>query len=255
MAVVVDPVRVWLIFPKLLVAAAYLTFGTIIYRKRDYVLNKVFFAAFVSWAVYNGLDAFSNTFAASSVTWFRACSIMWTIQMFALYAYAFLIWQAARIIKESEWGLNNRLVVTVFVVFMVLAGVLAWTAPLQVLDEAGTPIPPGDLPPAGAFQVTEVFNAWTVLLSLVPFVAYFLAAYHILGVLRKVDDRARKRRMIFILVGIMLVPLGALYFMFRSLFFPVYSLGSSLVGQAFFLGAPVFIYLSQRHPDDAPAET
>ncbi len=250
--VVVDPVRAWMIIPKVTVAVIFFVAGVLIYRKRDYVLNKIFLVAFCLWGVYNSLDAISSTFAAASPEWYVLCSVLWAIELFCLQYYAFLILNAALVIKNGEQSLKPGPLVIQLVLFTLLGVLLTIFAPLQVVEPQGNVIPPETLPPKGDFSIAEAFSPVSLVIAAIPFVVYFISAAIMYSAIKAVEDSESKRHMVYLLIGMLFIPAGLIYFLLRNTFFPVYSITFSTIGQAIFIGAPVFIYLSQKkkHPSE-----
>lgn len=240
---IVDPVRVWLIIPKMIVAITFLYFAFKIKHQSDYLLNKMFFFAFLSWAIYNTFDSFSFTFAPASYISFIICSVLWALQKVMLNAYSGLIYNASNIITKSESRVRNKKYQIIEITLLLISTVLMIIeAPLQVLDENKDVIDPKTLPSLEFFTSAEGFSVISAIASVIPLIFYIIATVNLVKVIKKTEDLVSKKKMIVLVIGINLIPIGLLYFLFRSLFFQTYSIWTSMIGQFFFLISPILIF-------------
>ncbi|MHA1767977.1 MAG: hypothetical protein ACTSVK_17155 [Promethearchaeota archaeon] len=242
---IVDPVRVWLIIPKMIVAIMFLYFAFKIKHESDYLLNRIFFFTFLSWAIYNTFDSFSFTFAPASYISFLICSVLWALQKILLNTYSGLIFNASKIISKGELRFRKKKYHIIEITFLLISSVLMIIeAPLQILDENKNVIDPKTLPPIGTFSSTEGFSLISGIASTIPFIYYIIATINLVKVIVNTENPMIKRKMLILVIGINLIPIGLLYFLFRSLFFQTYSIWSSMIGQFFFLLSPILIFWS-----------
>ncbi|QEE18058.1 hypothetical protein DSAG12_03896 [Promethearchaeum syntrophicum] len=240
---IVDPVRVWLIIPKMFVAMMFLFFAFRIKRESNYLLNKIFFFAFLSWAIFSTFDSFSFTFAPASYTSFLICSVLWAIQKVMLNLYSGLVYNASNIITHGELRVKKKKYQFVEITLLLISTVLMIIeAPLQVLDENKDVIDPKTLPPSGVFTSAEGFSVISAIASAIPFIFYIIATVNLSKTIKKTEDRVSKKKMLGLVIGIDLIPIGLLYFMFKSLLFQTYSLWTSMIGQIFLFVSPILIF-------------
>ena len=240
---IVDPVRIWLIIPKMIVAITFLYFAFKIKHQNDYLLNKIFFFAFLSWAIYNTFDSFSFTFAPASYTSFIICSVLWALQKVMLNTYSGLVYNASNIITYGELRVRKKKNQIIEITLLLISTVLMIIyAPLQVLDGNKNVIDPTTLPPTGVFSSAEGFSIISGIATAIPFIFYIIATVNLSKVIKKTEDSVSKKKMFVLVIGIDLIPIGLLYFLFRSLFFQTYSIWTSMIGQIFFLISPILVF-------------
>ncbi|MHA1718317.1 MAG: hypothetical protein ACTSXK_02210, partial [Promethearchaeota archaeon] len=90
----------------------------------------------------------------------------------------------------------------------------------------------------------EGFSLISGIASAIPFIYYIIATINLVKVIVNTENPMIKRKMLILVIGINLIPIGLLYFLFRSLFFQTYSIWSSMIGQFFFLLSPILIFWS-----------
>ena len=244
---IVDPVRVWLIIPKMIVAITFLYFAFKIKKQSDYLLNKILFFAFLSWAIFSTFDSFSFTFAPASYTSFIICSVLWALQKVMLNMYSGLIYNTSRIISHGELSVRKKKSHIVEITLLLISTVLMIIyAPLQILDENSKIIDPKTLPPTGVFSSAEGFSIIGGIATAIPFIFYIIATINLSKVIKKTEDRTSKKKMLVLVIGINLIPVGLLYFLLKNLFFQTYSIWTSMIGQIFLLTSPVLISWALR---------
>jgi hypothetical protein len=242
----IDEVRLWLIIPKSIVAMLFFLSANRIYKK-EHLINRIFSWAFIIWGIYMVIDAFVFTFAPLNTTIFYICRVLWGIQLFCLLLYAILILNATKIIKWGEYILKNRRELLLeIILFFVLASGLIIFSPLQIADSNGTQINPELLPVNFAVYVKEGFTPISMVISVTPFIVYFVCAGILFVIARKTEDVVAKRKMYLLIIGILMIPLGLIYFLLRSLFFPIYTFPVSVLGQLFYMLAPPAILFSLK---------
>ncbi len=236
-----------LIIPKMIVAITFLYFAFKIKRQSNYLLNKIFFFAFLSWVIYNTFDSFSFTFAPASYTSFIICSALWALQKVMLNTYSGLIYNASNIISKGELRVRKKKHQIIEISILLISTVLMIIeAPLQILDGNKDVIDPHTLPPTGVFTSAEGFSLISAIATVIPLVFYIIATVNLSKVIKKTEDRASKKKMVVLVIGINLIPIGLLYFLFRSLLFPIYTIWTSMIGQFCFLLSPLLIFWALR---------
>ncbi|UYP44211.1 hypothetical protein NEF87_000496 [Candidatus Lokiarchaeum ossiferum] len=247
----VDELRLWLIIPKMISTFVFIFFGFKIKHQKKFLLNEIFFWAFLTWAIYNFIDCFSFTFAADSFLAFQICSIFWNIQKFLLITYALLVFNAVKVIVYGENKINdlkNHFLEISILIFSLSCLILF--VPIKIMDEFNNVIEPSSLPPSGDFHVAEKFNGIGGFAAIIPFIYFIIASFHLVKILKSTDDETTKKRILMLIIGIDLNPIGMFYFVIRGLCFPNYTWLTSLIGQFFILMSPIFIYSSLRKPKE-----
>ena len=254
---IVDPVRIWLIIPKMVVAIMFLFFAIKIHKQSDYFLNKVFFFAFISWGIYNTFDSVSFTFAPVSYTSFIICSILWSLQIILLNLYTGLIFSASTIITKGESkARNNKFLVIEISILLIATILMIIFAPLQIVDGNKILIDPKTLPPLPTveFSTAEGFSIISGIASAIPFIFYIVATINLISVIRKTEHGDLRNKMIGLVIGINLIPVGLLYFLIRGLFFQTYTVWNSMIGQFLFLISPILIFWALNRKPNHPEE-
>ncbi len=241
-----DKYRAWLIPIKLIVAISFLVYGKKVRKKSDYVVNRLFFYGFLSFALYLILDSAFLILTPASQLWYNIANIVWVLSLLGLFLYTFFTYMAGRIINQGEHILRRKVEVLFLLGLFIIAGTLMGVySEISVINSSGDVINSSNLPPTGNFRVIEKFSLLSTILALIPFGFNFWTLIFLNGVRKKAKDEHTKKRMELLLWGLFMIPLGLLYFLLRSNFFPIYQFWDSIIGQIFFFIAPLLISKSQ----------
>jgi hypothetical protein len=245
----VDAARLYLLPVKLVVGIIFVIFS-VQFRRKEYILNQIFGWAFISWAAYMLIDSFVFAFAPLSPLIYYICRGLWVIQLFALVFYAFFIFNAVKVIKYGEWIFEKKKELFFEIgVTILVALLLAINSPLTILDANKHRVDPNTLPVDFPVSVSEGFTTLGMIISIFPFVIYFISAYFMIRTAQKTEDPRAKGRMYLLLIGILMIPVGLIYFLLRGIFFPIYTFPVSLVGQLFYMSVPFLVFLALRKTD------
>lgn len=251
---IVDELRLWLIIPKVISTSVFVYFGFKIKHQKKFLLNEILFWAFLSWAIYNFIDCFSFTFAAFSPLSFQICSVFWNIQKFFLLTNTLLIFNAVKVIVYGEnkiYDMKNHFLEISIMIFCLISLIIF--VPIEIFyleDGIKNTVDPSDLPYTGVFYVAEKFNGLGGFAAIIPFIYFVVASIQLVKIVKDTGDKFTKKRILLLIIGIDLTPIGMFYFVIRGLFFPYYTFLTSLIGQFFILMSPVSIYSSLKKPKE-----
>lgn len=264
--IVFDPVKLAMLVVKIPSMLLSLVLAFKIKRMSGYILNTLFFIAYVGWATFIGTDALLYVIAPWNVASYTIANIMRDvgITMIGLVPLCFV--QAGFVIKEGEEVAfqmkRTRFIITILVNFAITTGILLNDRILIV--RGGAIVDPATLPPA---PPPPHFNvSWdnlffflgineTTISGFIAFVMYlsFVAWYAFSVVLIFIQQRQltglQRARNIRIIIGILMIPGGILYFVllpFLIQALPVlrdFQFFFNVIGQGIWASSPVFVYL------------
>ena len=219
----------------------------ILRQKRDYIINKMYFAAFLCWVVYIGVDAVIFIFLPVSSTWHFIGNRLRDIGVFSVLTMAFLIYKSFEIIDKGQDSLNKTRLYIEVALFAIIGGLLVWVDSIEVyVGSTGEIIHPENLPPPDIDFITQPsVGILTLILSAVPFILFAYTVVRLMLLTRKVEKKELKIRMRFLTAGISFIPIGMLYFILVSMI-PIYAWWSTGIGYTLWTIAPILIWLSQR---------
>lgn len=236
----------WLLIPKSFEVILLILLSIKIVKLRNYLLNQIFCAAFLSWTIYILHDIIVWIIAANSLQMYQIANLLRDLGIIGAMATAFWIYLAINIIQKGEGGLTRKFVITVVIIFSILTILLVIVDRIDVIDENGQIIPLVMLPPAGYARVIPVVTTITAVLSAFPMFVYFYAIYSIIHMITtKIDDPKLKFRMFLLTLGIAVIPMGMLYFLITS-FLGLYGITVSTIGHLLWTSAPILIWSSQK---------
>lgn len=260
MSFVYEPLRMILLAIKIPNALFSLGIAFKIKGMSRYILNQMFFLAFIGWSVYISTDALLYIVAANNAAAFSFANIMRDVGVFMLAFTPFCFLQASFIIKEGEeiaLHEKKKRLIFAFVITFVMALILALTDTIIVRDLTlpGKPIiDPSLLPPSGAFRVT--FDSVTVqgqvsTFFILVFVAWYIASVLLMFIQQSRESGLKKTRSWFIMLGILMIPIGILYFILLPYVFPMSQNANvqpwvNLIGHVIWAMSPVLVFLGMR---------
>ena len=187
------------------------------------------------------------TFGIASPEVFRFVNIVYKLQLVMAVANAMIIYRVSEIILRSEMDLNKkRIAIRVLIVFIVSL-VLFLNVHLGVIDRGtGNMIPLENLPTdLDAMIVILYHNASLSFVTVpIPIIIYFLAVYKISRVCRSETNYVIKRRMIRLLLGLILIMVGYVWFFLTTLLVKNLTIGIRIVGHLFWTASPILIVSS-----------
>ena len=245
--IIYDQERALLIPVRVTVALLFLIYGWKIKKKQDYIVNKLFFAAFTLWALYLISTSFSRVFAADSLTAYNIANVFWIVEITLLWLYTYVIFIIIRIILHGEQFItkNKKRLVIEFTILIVLAIYAAIFARVQIFDANNLLVPTSKIPYEDPHIVKESFNQG-IGAVIIAYIVNITSLVLLSKVHSKVEDVETKEKMKFMLIGISMIPLGLFYYFLRTLGLFPYTFWYSIVGQVIFLIAPFAVWKSQR---------
>ncbi len=228
-------------------------------RLSSYVLNYLYYIAFIGWSVFIGTDGLLFIIAAQSPVFFAIANVLRDVGaiMIALIPLCFVI--AGDIINEGEEVAlhvkRRRLLFAVIINFALVVAALL-TDSIKVYD-ISQPAPwpvidPASLPPTGEFivnfdtQSTEGMIGSALIIVFVGWYAYsviqmFVVQRNLAGVRR---ERAR-----CIMAGVLMIPAGIVYFIALGYYQTDATWDRLLLvmlGHVIWMLSPVLVYFGMR---------
>jgi hypothetical protein len=263
MSFVYEPLKMLLLFIKIPNALFSLLIAFKIKRMSKYILNHLFYMAFICWSVYIGTDCVLYAIAANSEFAYIIANMMRDLGVFMLAFTPLCFIQAGFIIKEGEeiaLHTKNKRVIFTFLITFVIAVILALTDTIVVMDltPPGTQIiEPSLLPPTGAFKVT--FDSITLqgqvsTFFIFVFVAWYVASVLLMFVQQSRESGSKRKRSQLIMLGMLMIPVGICYYLlYKSLLLVFQPLTPvdlrpwfDLIGHVIWAMSPVLVFLGMR---------
>ncbi|MHA1718757.1 MAG: hypothetical protein ACTSWX_12560 [Promethearchaeota archaeon] len=242
-----DPIEYILLIPKIVEISMFIFLAVKIYRSKDYILNKIYSYAFLTWTLYTLSDIVMWTNGANSLTWLFIANRFRDLQVIAATIFAFLMYFSTRIIIVGYQGLNKKKVIFIFMIFLIIAVLLAVTDKLDVYDGNGNLLPSNQWETAPLVVVSPNIGLLTAILMMFPLSLYVVSVVSLIKLVKtKIDDPELKRRMNYLIIGITLIPTGVIYFAIVLGVPNFYNAITGVFGRIIWIIAPVFIWLSQR---------
>ncbi len=242
-----DPIEYILLIPKVIEILMFVYLAIKIYRSKDYILNKIYCYAFLTWTLYTLSDIVMWSNGANSVTWLFVANRFRDLQMIAATLFAFLMYFSTRIIIVGYKGINKRKIILIFSIFLVIAILLAITDNLAVYDGNGNPLPSNEWETADSVVVSPNIGPITAILMMFPLLLYIISVVSLIKLVKtKMEDLDLKKRMNYLIVGISLIPIGIIYFAIVLGVPNIYNAYTGILGRTIWIIAPIFIWLSQR---------
>ncbi|MBN2152347.1 MAG: hypothetical protein JW839_12925 [Candidatus Lokiarchaeota archaeon] len=226
-----------------------------------YILNHLFYLAFICWSVNIAFDGVLYIIAPNGDFLFHAANIIRDFGIFMLAFTPLCFMLASFVIKEGEevtLHVKKKRLAFTFIMSFLTAVSVALTDTVLVVDKTTKlPIDPQSLPPAGAFTVT--FDSITPAgqLSSILFLAF--VTWYVCSVLLMFSQQAResgrrRARTRLLMFGILMIPVGIIYFILLPYILPTFQALSTtdlrpwvnLIGQLIWATSPVLVYLGIR---------
>jgi hypothetical protein len=245
----IDPNQYVLSIIKLVEIIFFLIAAFKVKKQREYLINTFFSIGFLLFAFYFTFDAIINLIAALNPESFEIANILWSIQLVAVVLNAYLFFLSTRVIAKGEESIKNNFTLVGVIITMIIAVLMVLNISVEVVDDQNNAIDPATLPPSGSFQVTQNISLFGSIISAVPIVVFLISSTYLLIVSRKVTDPVTKKRMIFMIIGMFLIPLGFIYFVVATSLSKNLVLGLRVIGHIPWLLSPFFLYLSQKRDE------
>ncbi len=208
-------------------------------------LNYLFCFAFLSWTLYLIADSIIMVTAANSSTWFSIGGILRDLTIITAMLTAFLIFLATAIVLKSEKALSKQFYIITFIICILLIILLIPIDSIQIVVNEEL-ISPSELPPlSGETKVDIDFKWYAGLIAFAPTGIYIYAIVKLTKLtLNSSFSPQLKKRMLDLTIGIGLLAIGILYFVFLNLF-GIYSI-LNVGGHILWTISPILIWNSQK---------
>ncbi|MHA1338561.1 MAG: hypothetical protein ACTSRZ_02355 [Promethearchaeota archaeon] len=207
-----DPVEYWLYLPKAVEIFCFFITGLIIYKKKKYIVNKLFAIAMWCWNIYTISDLIIWTHGADSITMLKVVNVVRDIQIIAAISFAFLIYFATQVIDQSLKALNKRKIIIIGIIFYALGVIMCLNESIFIQDPDGNILNPSEWETAPLVIVATDINLFFGSLMLLPVILYILSIQSLNRVKKKIEDPISRKRMNRLILGIALLPTGLIYF-------------------------------------------
>lgn len=223
-------------------------------KMSNYVLNTLFFIALIGWASYIGTDAILYEIAPIILVFFNIANLLRHVGMIGISLVPLCYILAAFLIKDGEeitFQQKKKRIILAFVVnFTILMGVIVNDSIVVYVNGTKIPIDPTTLPPTVAYSVN--FDSVTLkgeiayIFYMSYCIWYFIAIYLMFSI-QKRESGLEKRRARYIMYGMLMIPVGILYYVLLGPNVPpdVYEM-LDILGHIIWTLSPVLIYLGLR---------
>lgn len=233
--------------PKIIEISMFWILGIKIYRSKRTKLNSVYALAFFVWTLYTMSDLIMWITAANSPTWFIIANAVRDVQVISAVVFAFLIYFSTQIIVHGYQGLNWKHIRIIAAIFFVNAILIAVVDKLEVFDANNNLLPQSQWDTAPLVVVSPNITWKTILLMAIPLSLYIQSVIALLKLIHQhVDDHALKKRMLNLIIGIILIPTGIVYFATVLGIPNLYNIVMITIGRSLWIAAPIFIWRSQQ---------
>jgi hypothetical protein len=255
MVFVVDPIKFLMLFVKLTNAIISLIIAIKIKRLSKYVLNYLFFLAFTGWSVFIAADGILYVIAPNGEFLFYLANLLRDLGIIMIGLIPLCFVQAGWTIKEGqEIALNKkrkRLIASFIFNFSIIIGAFLFDSinvyNISTLGDK-TIIPPSNLPPTGSFVVgfdSSSLQGIIGILFYLSFVVWYFYGVNLMFSVQKRESGICQKRTRRMMSGIVLIPIGILYFTFLpflglpQLVKPYFL----ILGQVIWALSPILVYL------------
>jgi len=244
-----DPVEYWLYIPKLIDTLCFFITGLIIYRKKKYIINKLFGFAMWSWNIYTISDLIIWTHGADSEFMLQVVNVIRDIQIFAAITVAFLVYLISRIIAQSLKAINKRNIILIGMIFYIIATLLASRESLHIEDAQGNILAPSEWNSVPMVIVVTDLDLLFGMLMLTPVILYYFSIKNLNDVKKNIKDSLNKKRINRLIIGFSLLPIGLIYFAtILGLGIVTNAVFYFFLGRAIWISSSLFILSSQIEP-------
>ncbi|MHA1680842.1 MAG: hypothetical protein ACTSUE_07530 [Promethearchaeota archaeon] len=232
MSLPIDPVKFCMMFIKLTNCFLSITLSVKIKKKSKYILNYLFFLAFLGWGIFIGTDGVLFVIAPINEALYIIANLLRDLGIVLLGLTPISLIIGAYVIKEGEEiairRKMKRLIGSFVLNLTIIIGIII-TDTIYIFDGTFSIISPDSLPPLGGFSVnfdmrwmliginsTNFLGFISNMFYLTYIIWYGYGALQMLFIARISSGNKKKRARLF-MVGIILIPIGIAYFAFIPL--------------------------------------
>ncbi len=213
MSFIFESLKMILLFIKIPNALFTLAIALKIKSQSKYILNHLFYMAFICWSVYISMDGVLYIIAPNGAFLFTLANVLRDLAVFMLAFIPLIFIQASFVIKEGEeiaLHVKKTRLVSTFIVSFVIAVVMVLTDTVIVV-QGGFPVDPQLLPPSGKFTVK--FDNLTLLgqistYFILVFVAWYVCSVLLMSVQQTRESGRKRTRSRFLMFGMLMIPAG-----------------------------------------------
>ena len=249
LAIIYNQLELYTLIPRLIEIFFFIIVGLKILRQKKYILNRVYFIAFMCWAGYITIDIFVWTLAVQNIESYQIANSIRDIQLTLALSFSYLIYLATNIIKRGSKVLTSffkkRITIELIALFFIMYFANKWED-LIVIDSTNIFIEPFNLPPTGEFNVIISQNPGAIFGSFGIFTLIFASIINIIFIIKNGElEEQYKIKMYYLAFGITLVPIGMIYFVIINIYVAI-NIFTCIIGHLIWTLAPLFIYISKR---------
>lgn len=243
MAFTYPTMEYWLLIPKILNCFLFAILSIKILKIRKYIVNKLFFTAFILWAFYILGESIIYLTGANSEAMLHFANIFRDLQMIAIFFVAYSMFYATNVIRFGESSIDRKKMKIVLGILFGCLIPLIIIDKLEVLNELGEVITV--FPPTGEIHVFADLHPLVVVFSIFPLILYIMSLIDLRKIAKSANDPLKKKKLYYLLFGISLLPCGIIFFIVINAL-SIYSILTSSFGHILWAMAPVFVWIGER---------
>jgi hypothetical protein len=226
----------------------FLILGIKIYRVRHYILNQLFCGIFLFWSLYTLTDVIIYTTAANNELAYNIAIIFWYLQNLCASWICLLILYASNVIRESSSSIETSHIPLNIIIFTILGLIISLFSQIVILDETKTMIAINQASTAETVNIQALLDLPALIASIFLLCLYLFAVVRLIPTIKHTSTPIIKRKMIQLICGMMLLPLGMIYFIVQSQL-GFYGFWEIFIGHFMWMLSPIIIWESQRKKD------
>ncbi|MCP4764012.1 MAG: hypothetical protein GY870_19725 [archaeon] len=219
-----------------------------IYNAQKNLLNQIFCTLYISWAGVIGIYCIIWFLGANSELWFIIANLLRDLQMILGMICAFLIFLSSQVVLHGVLGVkeNPNFIYKVLVICIIAGIILVIVDYLVITDLDGVVLtnPTWENPELLRAAPNKSLESFIMLMF--PLLVYGLSNRFLISFTMKQEDKEKKIKMIYLIIGNSLITIGIIYTIVCRIIAWQNILSISL-GHLFLLLSPVFILMSKIH--------
>ncbi|MHA1891423.1 MAG: hypothetical protein ACTSYS_10580 [Promethearchaeota archaeon] len=228
-----------------------------------YILNFLFFVAFISWGLFILTDGILFIIAPNGKELYYTANIIRDLDVFFITVTPLCLLLASFVIKEGEeiaFVKKKKRLMSLYIVNFIIIVLLIVMDRVLVLED-GAILSPEQLPPSSSNFSVNFDSLWLILginkdtiegfLAFIFYLSlcgwYFFAVFQ-LFYKQKYESSIKRLRAKFIALGIIMIPMGIIYFIIIP-FLKVpsdFKWLTNTIGQVIWASSPLFVFLGMR---------
>ncbi len=241
-------IEYFLMIPKILEISLFWFMAYKMWKEKQSTLGKIFAISFIVWTFYTMADVIMWTTAANNPTWLIIDNIIRDIQVSSAVVFAYLIFIATQIIIHGTKGISRLKCFIVGILSVIAIIGLIIVDRIDVYDLNDNLLTDPNLWDTVAMvSIQPNISMWTVVFMIFPLVIFVYSAFTLVWLIHtSINDAQLKKKMYFLIIGIILIPVGILYFTLVLGIENVSNFATSALGRILWMLSPIFIWRSQR---------